>query len=505
MPTAIKRTYKVKELDDLTITYYKQDEPHKTLRKAIQWVKRFVIANRFDCSTTESAYEAIEYVNGPYQQLDILSYEDEGVSEKDYAYFSNLLRIYCKKGKLTVAEFQHQGVPFLLERKNLSHTVKAWVAGNCSNPSHGVEGQLVDEGYDYHLMLDFHYVLAETLVLNEFYRFMTNYRLEWQEKLAEMLYLFYGKKHEIHIPTKDKEMQEFLIQYVKRAYPNRDITPVKHKDMDYHVRGFHLEKMTYPNLQKEYFPLYLKQFKGVKTGSFKHHISRVHREKNVYETNRNIRPHIRQLMKDNEFLGHFGEVEIHNDLSVDVFHQMEEAFKLFCSYVPLPSTEGRSVLRFKKLGKQNAFGLYYPDRLNILVDIRRIHVFTHEIGHYIDYEWEPGERRSEQPAFVPLYEEYCRLITEGIEACPLTHPSRKNWEKRNGYNREYYLRKKEAFARMFEIFVSEVVPHTMLSKPSLNSYLFPDSHSFREDVVTYFVDLLNISETLIMRSTGKLV
>lgn len=509
MPTATKRTYKVKELDELTMTYYKQDGVEKVLRKAIQWVKRFVIANRFDCSTTESAYEAIEYVNGPYQQLTILDYEEEGFSDEDYTYYSDLLRIYCNKGNLTVAEFQHQGVPFLLERKTLSKTEQAWVAGNYSHSKHGVRGQLVDEGYDYHLMFDFHYVLAETLVLNDFYQFVSNYREEWQEKLAEFLYLFNGMRNELYIPTKDEDMQAYLMQYVKKAYPGRSVTAVKHKKIDEkYVDGFYLKDMTYPELQSEYVFRYLRQFKGVKRGSnqkYAKNVYGVYGEKNVYETNRNIRPAIQKLMEDNEFLGYFGSVEIHNDLAVDVFRQMEEAFKIFRSYIPLPNTEARSVLRFKKLGKHNANGLYYPDRLNILVDIRKVHAFTHEVGHYIDYEWETGHRRSEEPEFVPLYEEYCQLITEAVEAYPPTHPSRKNWNKGNKYNREYYLRKKEAFARMFEIFVSEVVPQTMLSKPSLNSYLFPESHSFREKVVLYFVRLLNIRQTLTMRSTGRMV
>ena len=491
------RTSKPKKMDDLAITYYKIDAPYTTFRKIVQWVKRNIVLKQFDFSTREGAKEAVEFVSGSYEQLHILPFTD--VSDEDYTYYTRLLRVYCKKQRdMSIEEFEQKALPIKVSRHNLHEEKVAWTAGNATNSVHDEAGSLKGFEYSPQLMYDFHYLLAETFVRNHFYEQIQPYRNEWEKQVARFVYQFHGAKKEILTPQ-DDYIQEVFTKTIQDEYPDERFLVAQAQSLNSYIPMFYMREVHNHRLLSELLPDYLKQFKKVKS-------ERVPKErkqtikKMVYETNGNIQPSHRKLMNENVFLTDFGEVEVHNEMEINAFHQAERDYKLFRAHIALPPKRKEVSLRFKKLGNLNATGSYFTETKDIIVDIRSVDAFTHEIGHYIDYEWSEEGQLCKQDAFQPIYDAYCEWVKRNIVQLPVSHPIRKQWVGNSNYNHAYYLQKLEVFARVFEIYVWEVVPPIILGKDKLDEVLFPKDNEFHLQVLAYFEELFNIKESQSLRS-----
>lgn len=497
--TTKTRTPKPKTIDDLAITYYKIDAPYTTFRKIVQWVKRNIVLKQFDFSTREGAKEAVEFVSGTYEQLHILPFTD--VSDEDYTYYTRLLRVYCKKQDISIEEFEQQALPFKVSRHNLHEEKVAWVAGNATNSVHDEAGSLKGFEYNPQLMYDFHYLLAETLVRNHFYEHIQPHRKEWEKQVARFVYQFHGTEKEILTPQ-DDYIQQVFTKTIQDEYPDKRFLIVQAQSLNSYISMFYMREVYNHRLLSELLPDYLQQFKKVKS-------ERVPKERKqaikklVNETNDNIQPSHRKLMNDNVFLTDFGEVEVHNEMEISAFHRAETDYQVFRSHIVLPPKREEVSLRFKKLGNLNATGSYFTETKDIIIDIRSVDAFTHEIGHYIDYEWSEEGQLCEQEAFQPIYEAYCERIKINIGKLPVSHPIRKRWVSNNNYNRAYYLQKQEAFARVFEMYVWEVVPSITLGKDELDESLFPSDDAFRLQVIAYFKELFNLKESPSLRSVSN--
>lgn len=115
----------------------------------------------------------------------------------------------------------------------------------------------------------------------------------------------------------------------------------------------------------------------------------------------------------------------------------------------LPKAKAQPELKFRRLGKHKAWGIYSP-ALNILaVDVRHTESFIHEYGHYLDFK-HGDEVYSEMPTFLPIIKAYEEKLTELAE-------DSKYAQKLTAKRMSYYLIPTEIFARAFELWVSGTI------------------------------------------------
>lgn len=115
----------------------------------------------------------------------------------------------------------------------------------------------------------------------------------------------------------------------------------------------------------------------------------------------------------------------------------------------LPQAKAQPELKFRRLGKHKAWGIYSPS-LNILaVDVRHTESFIHEYGHYLDFK-HGDEVYSEMSTFFPIIKAYEKKLSE------LAGDSRYA-QKLTAKRMSYYLIPTEIFARAFELWVSSTI------------------------------------------------
>ena len=174
----------------------------------------------------------------------------------------------------------------------------------------------------------------------------------------------------------------------------------------------------------------------------------------TYMTKKNIPLKIQNFMKNNHFLAMFGEVEADELCDLEKLNQLAEEFIVLSKQLYLPQAKDHS-LRFRRLGHHKAAGIYYPGFNTLAVDIDSPYSFIHEWFHLIDFE---NLLLSADSDFKPLLNLYRRLVDESIEALGEEDATYQAWfHKKSKYSRAYYLSNEEAFARMGELYVSEIL------------------------------------------------
>jgi hypothetical protein len=137
------------------------------------------------------------------------------------------------------------------------------------------------------------------------------------------------------------------------------------------------------------------------------------------------------------------------------FARVEADFEAI--YNQLPHAVAQPELKFRKLGKHKATGLYSPN-LNILaVDVRHTESFIHEYGHYLDFKY--GTSTFSES------EEFLRIAR--VYRSELLKLSRQEKYSAAASKLDYYSIPTEIFARGFELWVQAniVSKSTLLANP----------------------------------------
>lgn len=206
----------------------------------------------------------------------------------------------------------------------------------------------------------------------------------------------------------------------------------------------------------------------------------------TYMTKKNIPEKIQNFMNDNKFLTMFGYVEADELCDINKLEQISEELMDLSDKLYLPKVKDHS-LRFRRLGKLKASGVYYPGFNSLVVDIDGASSFIHELMHLIDFE---NEILSLDEEFKPLLGLYIYLMDEkaNYKAKNGSDEAKNFLNGKGKYNRAYYMSNEEAFARMGEIFVTEILKvETSLSKENYKGDL-------REIVYPLDKDLLDMIE-----------
>lgn len=189
----------------------------------------------------------------------------------------------------------------------------------------------------------------------------------------------------------------------------------------------------------------------------------------AFETKKNITQKVQEIMDENDFLrgklqqqGVFSYVELDDEIDIDIFGKLEQIYvSLQYTGLAIPKFKQREIkLRFRKLGKHHAIGIYSPSKDTIVIDPRNTKAFIHELGHAIDFN--PYTKLGKEVVGLQRYDtilsmqedfkEIRELYREGLAPLQL--------EKK-----AYYGTPTEIFARCFEVwYIAKMMQSTLIDE-----------------------------------------
>ena len=204
------------------------------------------------------------------------------------------------------------------------------------------------------------------------------------------------------------------------------------------------------------------------------------------------------------------------EFDYNLFRKVEEDFEEICN--KLPHASAQPELKFRKLGKHKATGLYAPF-LNILaVDVRNTESFIHEYGHYLDYKHgdKAGESYSLEDNFehiITAYSNNFKIISKKKEDDLLTRLMKASKEsissvvsleeqrlaselallKQTVKMFDYFTTPTEIFARGFELWVYETITSNsslLASKETYSNRIeYTSFNGIKESLFAFFATI----------------
>lgn len=207
----------------------------------------------------------------------------------------------------------------------------------------------------------------------------------------------------------------------------------------------------------------------------------------AYTTKRNIPSKITRLMEDSPLNEFFGFIEFDEDVDLQLVNLITQEFMRLNKYVFHGLLSKDVSLRFRKLGRHHATGLYYPSISTMVVDLRCPSSFVHEYFHMIDDFYNDLSLDYE---FSPIVLRYQELLDKNVEEA-----KKKGMQlvSKGKYNLAYYKRKSEIFARCGEIFLFRLQKiESSLLKPADNeSFCYPDDLKLNHMIEQYYGTLFS--------------
>ena len=210
-----------------------------------------------------------------------------------------------------------------------------------------------------------------------------------------------------------------------------------------------------------------------------------------YETKAHITKKVQDFMKNNSFLEMFGYVEADEMCDLEKLNKINDEFIELSTLLPLPVSKQCS-LRFRRLGKNKAAGIYFAFAKALCVDINSPDAFIHEMFHMIDFN---NGLLSLDYKFKSLAARYKRVVTQSIEELGSENPVYTAWMGKGKYNKDYFLNNKEIFARLGELYVSEILNiksslnQREYNKDIIDKYVYPMDNYLLSAVKTYYDEL----------------
>lgn len=207
----------------------------------------------------------------------------------------------------------------------------------------------------------------------------------------------------------------------------------------------------------------------------------------AYITKKNIPQKTLEAMEHTLFKKYFKYVEFDEEVDLEAVKTLEKEFKVLNEAYFSGKAFFDVKLRFRKLGKHKASGLYYPTIHTLCVDLRSPSSFIHEYFHMLDDQM--GDLSLDR-AFQDIVGEYKKAFLKDLEHLETGIQAQL---KGNGkYNLKYFFRRAEIFARCGEIYFVRILKvESSLIKPDLK-YAYPDSEQLDELIKNYYEDLLDV-------------
>ncbi len=170
----------------------------------------------------------------------------------------------------------------------------------------------------------------------------------------------------------------------------------------------------------------------------------------VFQTKKNIPAKYQQVMENSIFNDTYGYVEIDEECDLKLFHEIELEYLALKRTCFRESGDYKGIaLRFRKLGRYRAAGIYFPGIGCQCVDIRYPSSFGHEYLHMVD---DNSGQLSDKYQFLAIREQYAAALKERLHKLPDKDPMKERLLGHSKYNLDYYCRPTEIFARCGEIY-----------------------------------------------------
>lgn len=205
----------------------------------------------------------------------------------------------------------------------------------------------------------------------------------------------------------------------------------------------------------------------------------------AYITKKNIPKAVHVAMESTGFRDYFKYVEFDEEVDLASVKAIEKEFEVLNRAYFSGKAFKDVTLRFRKLGKHKASGLYYPSLHTLCVDIRCPSSFVHEYFHMIDDQL--GDL-SLEVAFNRITVLYKEAFLRHMEH--LDESIKNTLNGKSKYNLQYFFRRAEIFARCGEIYFSRLLKvESSLIEPDL-AYAYPESEELDKEVQNYYEELL---------------
>lgn len=384
-----------------------------------------------------------------------------------------------------------QPVRIYIEKGGHTLMAHSLIRGQFAKKTHHSLHKIDDAFYR---IVDMHRLFAETLALNELERFIRT-----NPSLVHYLVAYHAAynidKEATALPM-DGKFSFDLVKKMKqfgllRAKTTKTTQVDAYKSIFYATqqeRGY-LQGVEHPLMQDIIVPEFLQHLLNVNE-----ELNRKKTEHTTYSTSFQTKKRIRQAtqekMNNNAFLSHYGFVEIDNNVPLAVFSEWEQAFIQLTEQINIPTAPNHA-LRFRRLGKQQATGVYYPSFNATVLDLDSPDSYAHELGHQLDYTLaKKATTCSGELLFRPILDTYKHLTAKAITALGPEDPFRKQWEGSGKYNRSYYLQSTEIFARSFELYLQEKGIVSLLLRTKRTCPVYPKDAHYLEQIKQYFDALL---------------
>lgn len=330
----------------------------------------------------------------------------------------------------------------------------------------------VNKRYEEYRILDFNYILGYLKMLDEsfnYYLTRINYlTINKKEHTFEKAIDIINFDNFFSLITKwggSKEQRERWSRYYDMAEMIRDAVVV----LAYEDNRFHLMDEYNSNSKTDY----------AKT----------------YQTKKNIPEKILNIMNNNVFLKDFKYVEADELTDITKFREIEREYLKLRQTLNLSELiKGEPTLRFRRLGKLKAYGVYYPGVNCMAIDIKSPSSFMHELGHLIDYTLNGEELPlSLKEDFTEIGVKYSQAFIRDVGALDSKDSIKAYLQRKVGY----FTTPTEMFARSLEIYLMErgfISSFTKEGKESLTlDRGFPNlSDDTIENIIEYFDGIIKI-------------
>ncbi len=213
----------------------------------------------------------------------------------------------------------------------------------------------------------------------------------------------------------------------------------------------------------------------------------------AYMTKRNIPQKVLAEMQNSELNQYFGFIEFDEEVDLKSVDIVTKEFQKLNQHVFHNFKSKDVALRFRKLGRHHASGLYYPSINTMVVDFRHPDSFVHEYFHMLD---DTLGNLSLQYTFDKVAACYQKLVRKTVED-----------EQKQGtvilsskgkYNINYYLRKCEIFARCGEIYLFRNlhIVSSLLKPEETKYFAYPDDDILNQYIDEYYTSLFNYLKDL---------
>lgn len=201
---------------------------------------------------------------------------------------------------------------------------------------------------------------------------------------------------------------------------------------------------------------------------------------NAFMTKKNIPPKHQDYMKESRFLTVYRYIEVDEDCDLDKMQELEKEFLALGDILGKHPYDAS--IRFRKLGRHHASGLYSPAYQCVCIDVRSPSSYVHEFLHMYDHF---HGMLSEGYDFKEIRLQYEACLQEYLSDCE--DPDLKARLNGNSkYNLDYYLVPTEVFARCGELYFTRFrgVDNSLLKFE--RGFDYPENEKLLELIKKYY-------------------